>query len=220
MKTMKKITMMLAVSAMLVISARGQDFLNLNFESAQNLPGNPGNGVSIAVANALPGWTAYDGLLALSDVFFVSNNFTGIATTVELEGGTLALSGNLSVGLYSNSSLSQTGVVPGTAESLQFEAYGPGPGGSLGGSDLGVTLGGQSLSLLPLSTGPNYVVYGANIPADLAGQTEALTFLTQGSGGVLLDNIEFSPMSIPEPGTLALAGLGGLSLLLFRRQRA
>ena len=42
------------------------------------------------------------------------------------------------------------------------------------------------------------------------GQTEALTFGCQGvdSGGVVLDNIEFSPMSVPEPVEWAMIGLG------------
>ncbi len=106
---MKRTTMMLTVAAIFVISARGQDFLNLNFESAfgtgTNFPGNPGNGVLVSVSatnaftSALPGWTAYDGTLALSDVYYVSNNAGEVSSSVELESGSLALSGNnLSVG--------------------------------------------------------------------------------------------------------------------------
>jgi hypothetical protein len=145
---------------------------------------------------------------------------SGSVTSVELECGSLALSGGYSVGLFADGSISQTGLVSATAESLQFELQGPGPGGSLLGSGFGVTLGGQFLPLSALSTGPDYSVYGANIPAAMDGQMEALAFGCQfGSGGVVLDNIVFSPMSIPEPCTLALAGLGGLSLLLFRRSK-
>lgn len=233
--------MTMAASAMFIISACGQGFLNLNFELAHNLPGNPPipDGVDVPATNALPDWTAYDGLLALSQINYVSNYFSAPGTSVELEGGSLALGGNFSVGLYLNSSISQTGLVPDTAASLQFEAQGPGPGGSLASSDLAITLGGQYLPLSTLSTGPDYTVYGANIPAAMDGQVEALVFGCQGvgSGQVVLDNIVFSPESVPEPGELALTGLGAilfaiprlrkctplalgeLSLLLFRRSK-
>ena len=45
-----------------------------------------------------------------------------------------------------------------------------------------ITLGGQSLSYLVLFEGTDYTVYGANIPADLDGQTETLIFGMQGIG--------------------------------------
>jgi len=203
---MKRITMTLAVAALFTISAYGQGFQNLNFELAQNLPGNPGpNGTPVSVANALPAWTAYDASLALSDIYYVSNNFPGASSSVELEGGSLALSGNnLSVGLYAVGSISQTGAVPDNAESLQFEAH-------ITDNALLVILGGQTLSYSALSAGPNYTVYGANIPADMDGQTEALTFLVQSpSAGNLLDNIEFSSMGVPEPSEFALISLGAM----------
>jgi len=202
---MKRITTILVAAAIFAIPMYGQGFLNLSFESAQNLPGNPGeNGVSIPVADALPGWTAYDGDYAYADIYYVSNNFPGVATSVELEGGSLALSGDFSVGLYSNASISQTATVPDSAESLQFEATTPQDG-------LYVTLGGQSLSYSILSQGPSYSVYGANIPAGLDGQTsETLTFGMQGIGETLLDNIEFSTMSVPEPAEWALVGIGAI----------
>jgi hypothetical protein len=220
MKAIKRITMTLAFTAIFIISARGQGFQNLNFESAQNLPGNPGNGEAVPISNALLGWTAYDGSLVLSEVFFVSNSILGSATSVELEGGSLALSGNFSVGLFGDSSISQTGMIPDTAESLQFEAEGPGAGGSLGGSGFGVSLGGQYVPLSVLSTGPDYIVYGGNIPADMDGQTEALAFGCDGSGGIVLDNIEFSTSPIPEPGEFALIGLGAILFAILRLRKS
>jgi hypothetical protein len=210
---MKRITMTLAVAAIFIISARGQGFLNLNFESAQNLPGNPPeDGVSVAVTNALPDWTAYFDSAALADIYYVSNYFPGgSSSSVELEGGSLAISGDFSVELFSDGSISQTGLVPDNAESLQFEVHGPGPGGSIG-PGFSVTLGGQSLSYSAVSAGPDYIVYGASIPANLDGQTEALSFLCVGPGSGLdvLDNIQFSTLPIPEPGELALAVTGAV----------
>jgi hypothetical protein len=213
---MKRITMTLAIAAIFIISAHGQGFLNLNFESAQNLPGNPGaHGTPVSVSDGLPNWTAYDGDLALSSIYYVSNSFPGGASSsVELEGGSLALSGEFCVGLYGGS-ISPTGLVPGNTESLQFATHGTGAGGSLGGTGFSVTLGGQSLSYSALSTGPDYIVYGANIPTGMDGQMEALAF--SDGGDVLLDDIEFSSMSVPEPSQFALIGLGAI---LFKALKA
>ena len=217
---MKRITITLAVAAIFVISARGQSFLNLDFESAQNMPGNPGNGQLVSVSNALPYWAAYSAANALVDIYYVSN-VLGRAVNPELEGGSLALSGNFSLALFGDSSISQIGLVSATAESLQFEAQGQGPGGSLEGSGFAVTLGGQYLPLSALSTGPDYTVYGASIPAGMDGQVEDLVFGCQGvgSGQVVLDDIVFSPESVPEPGLLALTGLGSILLAIPRLRK-
>jgi hypothetical protein len=202
----KIITTIFALVTIFTISVRGQGFLNLNFESAYNLPGNPPepNGALVATANALPNWTAYDDTTPLLDVYYVSNYFFGVASVVELEGGSQALSGDFSVGLYLSGSISQVGLIPDDAESLEFEAQG------LGASSLSVTLAGQTLSYSAISEGPGYTVYGANIPAGLDGQNEPLTFGLQGLSGIVLDNIQFSPTSVPEPTAYALIGFGGV----------
>ena len=211
---MRKRAIVLLVAAGLVVSVRGQNFTNLNFESAYNLPGNPSNGVPVSVANALPGWIAYGNGVALSSIYYVSN-FLGAAANVELESGSLALSGNnLSVGLYAYSSISQTGMVPNNAESLEFEGAVPLASG------FSVTLGGQTLSLSTISNGSDYNEYGANIPSSMDGNLEELIFSCEGvgSGGVLLDDIEFMP--VPEPSEFALLGVGAVALFTFRRRRS
>jgi len=81
-------------------------------------------------------------------------------------------------------------------------------------------LDGQNLSYSLLSEGSGYNVYGANIPADLDGQTETLIFGMQNIGNTLLDNIAFSTMSVPEPSECAMMGLGStIALLVLRRRR-
>jgi hypothetical protein len=199
----KRATIATVIAAAFIISASGQGFLNLNFDSAYNLPGNPGYGEAVSATNALPDWTAYDGSLALSRVYYTSNTFLGSGASVGLEGGSLALSGNYSAALYLGGAITQTGMVPANAESLQFEAYVPGASG------FAVTLGGQTLSYSALSEGPDYTVYEANIPSNLDGQVEELAFFVQNvTPGVLLDNIEFSTSGVPEPGEFVLIGIG------------
>src|SRR5580698_8757469 len=99
---MKKIIVMLAVTAMLALSMPGQGFFNLNFEAAYNLPANPPfpSGELVPAANALPDWIAYGGDTVLSSINYASNDISGVRTLVELEGGSLALSGSFSVGLF------------------------------------------------------------------------------------------------------------------------
>jgi hypothetical protein len=199
---MKRILMTVLMSAYVIASARGQGFLNLDFSLAHNLPSSPGiEGLSVSVTNALPDWNAYEGEKVLSSIYYVSNNFSSAYTLVELEGGTLALGGNnFGVGLFGGS-ISQTAQVPNNAESLEFETP----------SDLNlrVDLGGERLLLSEISANSNYNVYGANLPAGLAGQVETLTFYENGSQTVL-DGIVFSSSPIPEPGEGALLGLGAL----------
>ncbi len=216
---MKRLTTMPVVLIASVILAYGQGFSNLNFESAYDLPANPdGEGELVPVTSALPDWTAYEGSLALSEIYYVSNTLGNVSGTVEREGGSLALSGNnLSVGLYDGGSISQTAMVPGNAESLDFEAFLPGPA-----ANLVVTLGGQKLSYSALYDGPNYIEYGANIPSAMEGQTEALIFSCNegpGSGGAILDNIQFSPSATPEPGEMALIGLGAVLFYMSKRRK-
>ncbi len=214
---------MLVVSTASVILTYGQGFLNLNFESANNLPGNPGQyGVLVSTADALPNWSAYDGEADLSEIYYVSNSpISGSSSSVELESGSLALNGNtFSAALYSDGSISQTGTVPDNSESLEFEAEGPVPGGSLELEGLQVTLGGQSLSFSTISEDPDYTVYGANIQADMDGQEEALTFINSEDGaGVLIDDIQFSPSVAPEPGEMTLIGLGAVLLYISKRRK-
>ena len=197
---MKIVTVTFVLAAIFTVSTQGQGFLNLNFESAYDLTNPPDNGELVSMANALPDWTAYANNSVLSQVYYVSNNFPGSSTLVELEGGSLALSGDFSSAMFDGGSISQTGMVPANAESLQFEA-------TFGAPSLQVTLGGQRLSYSLLSQGSGYSVYGVNIPAAMAGQTETLTFDIEGPAQSLLDNIQFSTMGVPEPSEWALIGV-------------
>jgi PEP-CTERM motif len=200
-----------------------QGFINLNFESAKNIPivGSPFYPYMVAATNALPGWTVYAGLfgtLEQQSQITVNDPTTG-GTWVSLWATNGSqLSGKYSVFLQGGQSapyaaISQTGLVPASANTLEFEAQGGQPG------TLQVTLGGQYLSLIVLSNASNYTVYGADISA-FANQTEPLTFISLpqgGSDGWTIDNIQFSVVAVPEPSTLAL--LATDCLLFFRCRR-
>ncbi|HEX3626094.1 MAG TPA: hypothetical protein VH280_11785 [Verrucomicrobiae bacterium] len=211
---MKTIAAVLVLAVIVAASARGQGFLNLDFESAYGLPGSPVKyGELVSVTNALPGWTANVDKNALSDINYVSNMIYGVSTLVELEGGSLTLSGDFSVRLDSGGSISQTGLVPDNAESLQFEAI------ANAQPNLYVILGGQSLSYSVLFAGSGYDVYGANIPAEMDGLMETLTFGIEGPSYSVLDNIEFSPQIIPEPSEFGLIGVGAVVFEVLRRRK-
>jgi hypothetical protein len=91
-------------------------------------------------------------------------------------------------------------------ESLQFEAL-----SSLAAvpGSLLVSLGGEGLAFFALSTGPNYILHGADA-SSFAGQTEQLTFsaLKGGANGSTIDNIQFSDQSVPDPSISGLSALG------------
>ncbi len=196
-----------------VILTYGQGFSNLNFESAYDLPANPDSeGELVSVTYALPDWTADGGAPAI----YYGSNTLEHTQGATLEGGTLALSGDFSAALYDGGSISQTGLVPANAESLYFEAY------IASAADFAITLGGQKLSYSLISQGPNYVdEYAANIPAAMDDESETLDFSCEGvgSGGVLLDDIQFSPSATPEPGEMALIGLGAVLFYMSKRRK-
>ena len=208
------------------ISAQAQGtFQNLDFESATLVPLPAGY---VQFAPAFPGWTGLVGgvqqTVALYDSFYLDTSgisiidqgwshrfFGGVIDgnfTALLQAGVVGALTNVA-----NTTLSQTAVVPSSAQSLQFKA-------DLAGSPLSaleVTLGGQQLSLAALGSGANYTLYGAAIPA-WAGQTAELDFTVLAGNPhisnnyLFLDDIQFSNQSIPEPGVFGLSALGALLL--------
>lgn len=197
-----------------------QGFVNLDFEAA-NLSAYGAGPAVVPITNAIPGWTAV-GTPSANDILY--NDVSLGSPTVSLVGinnqfDPSSLDGSFSVVLQAfftgGASISQTALVPVSAESLLFEAKQGGAG------TLQVSLGGQNLSYSVLSSGANYTLYGANISA-YAGQTEQLAFsaLAVVSGGNIwnIDDIQFSSSTVPEPSDFALVALGAL-LLGFRRWR-
>jgi len=207
--------------SVVTFSVRGQGtFQNLNFELAnpgpltQN-PDGPPYAINVPVADALPYWIVFYGSVQQSEVNVNAPSLGSPAVTL-IAPGDNPIDGNYSVllqGFGQNVSISQTGLVPFTAQSLFFEAQSSdGP--------LIVSIGGQSVPFSAISTGPNYVLYGANISA-WAGETESLQFtaasLPNEADNWELDDIAFSAQSVPEPDAFLLTGLGGTLFALYRR---
>jgi hypothetical protein len=208
-----------------------QSFINLNFESATLIP----SGGAVQFAQAFPGWIGTVGgvqqTIALSNNVYLDTSGISIITQGWINhfgnGGliqgnyTAILQAGYGPGLVpADTSLSQTGLVPTNAQSLQFKAYQE-TDGSTTPIPFSVMLGGQALSLFSLFNGANYTLYGADI-SSFAGLTVPLAFTVFAENPhvddqyLYLDSIQFSTQSVPEPSSLALGALGAL-LFGFRR---
>ena len=196
-------------------------FQNLNFESANLPPVPPGQGGGeVSSLDAIPGWIAFLGTnqvtqvlqnsvtfgLASIDILGPDWNAVYLASIIEGQYTVVLQPGADPVtGLTVGASISQTALVPTDAQAIYFKAE------ALGFS---VTLGGQNLSIIPLGTGTNYTLYGANIPGADAGQIEPLTITALAGPNTtdLFDSFLFSSTPVPEPGVVGLSALGALVL--------
>jgi hypothetical protein len=209
-------------------------FQDLDFESASvaSSPAGLYPPTFVPIASAMPGWAAYLGAEQQTQVLY---NYPTLSTasvcligpTWNSSGGGVFLpigiiDGNYSVVVQSgvnpnevgyvpeNASISQTGTVPATAQSLEFEATAVGP--------FSVSFAGNTLSPIALSSsvgedGQPVTLYDANISA-WAGDTGPLEFTadyTVNDPFIVLDDITFSPNPVtPEPAVLPLTALGGI----------
>jgi hypothetical protein len=202
----------------------GQGFENLDFESAnvsQPLSGNYGY-YAVSASAAIPGWTVYQDQSGLQkgNLGVVGYNTPDVSLSIidtNFGGGFIPFQGHYSVNLFSDAdfdveaSISQTGLVPAGTQSLFMDA-------SYSGAPFIVTLGSETLNMLPLQTFSNYTLYGANI-SSFANEVENLTILEpipdplgSQSTDLILDNIQFSSQPVPEPNTLSFSSI---SILLF-----
>jgi hypothetical protein len=165
--------------------------------------------------NAYPGWTVLANGVPVNQVQLDSVLFNGVG--IEDSAGELPpLEGRFSAlfGLTSSQmAIAQSGTIPAGSDSLTFEALGV----------FSVSFAGHPLPIEVLGNLPSYgTIYGVDISA-YAGQYGQLMFQIGPftSGGLnMLDDVAFSPQSIPEPGTISMLGLGTFILGMWRSRKA
>jgi hypothetical protein len=202
--------------------ARGQGtFQNLGFESANLVPVPPDQfGGEVSSLDAIPYWTGFLGTNQVTQI--LHNNLTLGEASISILGPNWSF-GAMIEGQYTlvlqpgadpatgrtvGASVSQTGLVPANAQSIQFKAQ------VSAGFPFSISIGGLGLSIVPLGIGTNYTLYGANIPSSSTGQAEALTItaLAGPNTAELFDSFVFSSLPVPEPGVVGLSALGALVL--------
>ncbi len=197
--------------------ARGQGFVNLDFEQAVVRPLDS-DGIILDWAIAAPGWSHSDG----SDTQFVYYDTTHLGYT---QAYTLVdslapaywrpLAGSYSIlfrngdfsyagGGWRNAFLAQSGSIPADARSVRFLATGY----------FSVFVNNIEIPMVDL--GGN--AFGGDVSA-FAGTVGELKILNRARPiaaevgvSVMVDNIFFSPQEAPEPSVLGLFGLGALLL--------
>jgi hypothetical protein len=218
---MKKIKLKLLSSVFVTLFigrmvGTSQGFVNLNFEEA-NLSGYvPHYPLPVPFTNAFPGWSDtevstfygtnanlnsfYDGVstggagISISD----SNNLGFAPFQGKFFGSSMGAGGPLAI----SEELSQTGLVPVGTESITMDVY--------AWNGFSVTLGGQTINMIPLKTFTNYTLYGGDISM-FAGQIAALDLIAPGTlspNAVEFDKIQFSTNIVPEPSDFALIAIG------------
>jgi hypothetical protein len=197
-------------------------FQNLDFESA-NIPSGTPPLYDFSFGDALPGWSGFYGntsgttpaTFVVYDGMSLGGAMMGIIDTLNV--GAHPLQGSYSPYLFGGNdpfvgptsmTISQTGLIPDGATSILMDVY------AWNGS--WVTLGGQTINMVPVQSFPSYAVYSGDISA-FAGQTAQLSITVPSTpygdinpNGLMIDDIRFEPS--PEPSVFALFGLGALLL--------
>ena len=108
-----------------------------------------------------------------------------------------------------SASIAQTGTIPESTLSIQFIAR-----QVLGGLSplLAVSIQGQNVPIVAISSNANYTVFGADISSysGLASEVRIGSYPNGQYGSFLIDSIQFSNQPIPEPSAIGLVGLGAL----------
>jgi len=235
---------LVVVSLAVLRNASGQDFQNLDFEQASIAPAPSGFTPwdaypAISAEMALPYWTVQEDGTACTAVWGapVALDQTSVALLSPVNGyypGYIPLLGSYSVQLYAyadvpsdyfhTASISQTGLIPLGSKSIRFLMESPPVAGGAVQANPIVTVNGTPINISPMSVSGGVMTMAGNISA-YAGMTVDLTILCQATPGgfpsdeniFTLDDIQFSPSSVPEPSFFSLLTLCGLFFGL-RRQ--
>ena len=217
MKYKKSLFVLIVVSSVSTPSLHAQGtFQNLGFEQAAIVPVGGGNpSFYVVAASALPNWNTYINNSTVDWIVHNTISLSGTAISIhDAASSRTPLRGNYSVFLQGSSatlspnnvSVAQTGLIPVGSQSLLFRAW---------GDNFQVSVNGQTLSLIPVSSGGNYTVYGTDI-TPFAGSSTELRFTALPTGSLFFDSIQFSTSPVPEPTIIVLTGIGAC-LFGFRR---
>ena len=218
----------MVVSLQLAGNGYAQGFANLGFETTTITPVVFPGGTRYTAT--VPGWTwTPSGNGVNGDPNSVGfNEYALDSPAVSLEGTDSsiapAIQGNYSILLQGGSqfypqqgggaSVFQTGLIPVAARSLIYF------GGTglfySGGAGLQVTFNGQSLSPVALASAPSYTRWGIDV-SPYAGQSGELRFAVPWQSVSLLDGIQFSSGTVPEPSAISLSILGFVLVAAFTR---
>jgi hypothetical protein len=204
-------------------------FINLDFESViLPLPEPDPLEGTVPAELAVPGWQVpvigCQSDAVLYNSFYLS--LAGVSLYSRSYDPFDVIQGNFSVLLYSglvcplptgaDATIAQTGLVPYYARSLEIKV-------SRFPVPFSVMLGGESISMMQMSTGPNFLLFAGDISAH-AGLEQELRITVPYVGtaprgqaySVLIDDIVFSRNLIPEPRAWAL---GGMAVLIYASRR-
>jgi hypothetical protein len=213
-------------------TARGQGtvgngtFQDLDFEEANPQPA-AGGGVTLP--SAFPGWSGFvEGASQSTANYNLITLGSPEIALIGANGPVPVVSGGYSALLVSSSSqlfpqdvsISQTGVLPSDAESIQMKVN------SIDGKPFDLALGANTIPMEPLFVASSYTIYGGNVSL-FGGKSEQLSITVPAPGPgpsdmspIVFDDIFFSSQIVPEPSTLVLFGLTGIVFLtLTRRER-
>ena len=215
-KTFCFLAIVVGVFAPAHLPAQGT-FQNLDFEQATIAPTAPGQFGSLVAdpAAAFPGWTVGPGGTSNPN-YTLYNNLTLGSVAEVLVGrdfpngiGLTALQGSFSALLQfgpsvtlGTPSLSQTGLIPADARSINFLV-------GARHNDARVTIGGVEIPLVAIDGGRM-----AGDASAFAGLVEPLKFSTTSYNGnwLYFDDVTFSTQIVPEPGPLGLLVVSGIFL--------
>lgn len=225
-------------SVLFICPALAAPFRNLDFELANvpaTLPFSEGGlGGLVSVTDAFPYWTVMFGSYAPTEVFH--NNIALGSTSISIIGPAwdvvveqymaILQPGHMDVGGGDyepvSVSLIQAGYIPSGTQSIRFQTWSGTPAAAFQ-----ILIDAHSIGTWVTGTSGNVEAIAGDV-SQYAGQTHSLQILapiyinydgngTDFVGGGAIDSIQFSPEPAPEPASLVLLGVCGISVVYRRR---